>query len=692
MSGLTFVPLAGLDVVGDDVQDFTALFADQGRMEHASAFLLVRRENWSEDPLYYVLGHEDLDELAQAVVERGLALEQLSREQLFQYLDVHEHTRAPLVAAGVEPGARAVVLDDSGHVEGVWADVQPELMLPPAPPPPGAVTGNGDEERTTRSAPPPFSVGGPPDDVGAGAERRGDEEPVVDAFWRRTPHMDLSEEEPLRAAQAFVACVYLNTEAASPDQEVRDVVLDLPDDLEIVDIEVMLIASEHFTIEGASLQTLSMHRDDEESPKLEFDLTVADAPRLDSQASLAAYLTYRERPCGLVRRPVALEGAVALKAADPEPVAEPAPELAIDARAEPADLTVQIVEGEEKDGRHYFVLLRTSLDDEFTMTEPEEWVFRVGTDTFVTSLMAEFTRKGATPFARQASLRGAGLELWQTAPECFRDLFWRLLDDGRPLRTIFVASAEPSIPWELMQPERELPNGELEQREALGVEFALGRWVHPDHRSPKQQDPIEDSYVVAPDYRVRKLATSSEEAKWVCDRFSGVAVSPAMQERLEELFAERAVGLVHFIAHGKSQPGEAQTLDLENDAVLTATQIPGGMPNLRSAFRSKAPLVFINACEVGRVTPTLVGAGGFARAFVDAGARGVVAPLWSVKDSLAHEVAILFYEAALKEPRRPFADILTDIRKRSYAKGGGEDSYAAYCWYGDPLTALEPST
>ena len=113
------------------------------------------------------------------------------------------------------------------------------------------------------------------------------------------------------------------------------------------------------------------------------------------------------------------------------------------------------------------------------------------------------------------------------------------------------------------------------------------------------------------------------------------------------------------------------------------------MEGLERACRAKAPLVFLNACEVGRTTPSLVGAGGFASEFVTAGARCVIAPLWSVKDSLAHEVAVAFYTAALEQPTRPLADILRDIRARSYEEGGGEDTYAAYCFYGDPLTALE---
>jgi hypothetical protein len=71
------------------------------------------------------------------------------------------------------------------------------------------------------------------------------------------------------------------------------------------------------------------------------------------------------------------------------------------------------------------------------------------------------------------------------------------------------------------------------------------------------------------------------------------------------------------------------------------------------------------------------------------GASGVIAPLWSVKDSIAHQVAVEFYGRIEKEPRTPFAEILRDLRKRSYADEGGEDTWAAYCFYGDPLAARQ---
>jgi CHAT domain-containing protein len=95
------------------------------------------------------------------------------------------------------------------------------------------------------------------------------------------------------------------------------------------------------------------------------------------------------------------------------------------------------------------------------------------------------------------------------------------------------------------------------------------------------------------------------------------------------------------------------------------------------------PLVVLNACEVGRLTPALRGAGGLAQALIERGAGGVVAALWSVADEPAHEVARIFYEEALKG--RPFAEILQEIRRRAYEGADlGEDTFAAYAFYGDP--------
>jgi len=40
------------------------------------------------------------------------------------------------------------------------------------------------------------------------------------------------------------------------------------------------------------------------------------------------------------------------------------------------------------------------------------------------------------------------------------------------------------------------------------------------------------------------------------------------------------------------------------------------------------------------------------------------------------------------EPTRPFAAILRDIRRKAY-EPGARDTYAAYCFYGDPAAVVK---
>jgi CHAT domain-containing protein len=79
----------------------------------------------------------------------------------------------------------------------------------------------------------------------------------------------------------------------------------------------------------------------------------------------------------------------------------------------------------------------------------------------------------------------------------------------------------------------------------------------------------------------------------------------------------------------------------------------------------------------------LDGVGGFANSFIELGASAVVAPLWPVEDKAAVEATTSFYTEALKG--KPFAKALTTIRKRAYEGSQPRDSFAAYCFYGDPL-------
>ena len=138
--------------------------------------------------------------------------------------------------------------------------------------------------------------------------------------------------------------------------------------------------------------------------------------------------------------------------------------------------------------------------------------------------------------------------------------------------------------------------------------------------------------------------------------------------------------VIHFICHGKS--ASLQTLELDAPDTLNCSQVRA-LQGFRVAFKD-GPLAFLNACEVGGQVLALEGVGGFANSFIQLGASAVVAPLWAVQDKVALDVTQTFYPRALDGV--PFAEVMKEIRAKAYTLA--IDSYAAYCFYGDPMASL----
>jgi len=88
------------------------------------------------------------------------------------------------------------------------------------------------------------------------------------------------------------------------------------------------------------------------------------------------------------------------------------------------------------------------------------------------------------------------------------------------------------------------------------------------------------------------------------------------------------------------------------------------------------------------MVPSLSGGSGFPRSFGNLGAHAILAPLWPVSDALAHDVALNLYKAAVKPDAPSIASILRDIRRKGY-EDKDADTFAAFCFYGDPNARLE---
>jgi hypothetical protein len=499
---------------------------------------------------------------------------------------------------------------------------------------------------------------------------------------RRFPHIDIDQTLPLQPGTRFTACVRLDTMPSRADEQARAFVLrNPPPDLQKLSIDVWLTATAHFVIEGPATATIDLRPAEPRSTQALFAVAVRDRVPADAgPPALRATFDYHLRASGSVRREVPVATADGERP-QAEPRAVESGGVLVHGRAAAPDLEVAI-KHDSGQAHRYSVLLRTGLLGGVTVTG--SWTLGEGAEDFVRRTMAGFADEAATPIGRQRSLEGAGLAFFEASPECFQQLYWRMVDAGTPPRSMFLISDEPAVPWELMIPRRRERGQPWQTMPPLGVSCAVGRWHQAEHFSPGQGLPLSDSLVLAPDYPgERKLPHASAERELVLTRFPGHEV-PGTFDELDAFYATHSASLLHFVCHGLDST--LQAILLLKHQTLSAQQTRSG--GLARACQQRHPLVFLNACELGRPGLGLARVGGFPAAFIACDAGAVIAPLWAVDDGVAHQVAACFYQAVRDDPSRPFADVLRLIRARAYDEGGA-DSFAAYCFYGDPLAATE---
>src|SRR5262249_52218866 len=484
--------------------------------------------------------------------------------------------------------------------------------------------------------------------------------PHMDLDWR--PFADLNSPDPIRPGLEpirFKVLVYLDTDQARSGEDAIDVVV--PDRTHVA---VLLLASEHFTVDANPRYSIFTNKNEKRTDTARFYLSIKPADKLPtaSPPSIIALFFHDGRPVGKVSRSPVIAGVATA------PPSAASARLEIEA-AQAADLVITIVESDAHDGRQFFCTVRTPLLDDFAREVSEPWNLPSVTQALVRAYMDRFTARNLSSGQLIAELKGAGIQLFQASPKIFQKAFWQLVDSGKSFGDIAIVSEEPFIPWELMIPCRVRDGRTQKWDEPLGVKFRIGRWIAGDIVSPRQKISLVDSYVIAPQYTGNlALQLSAAEIQLVLAVFTGNPIQPASFEEIERQLNSQGRTLLHFVCHGKDNAGGLQTIYLENKEELSSTTILG-MQGLSKAFAEKRPLVFLNACEVGRTTAALMGLGGFAKSFIDLGASAVIAPLWSVKDKIAHEVAKEFYQHVKNEPDKPFAEILRDLRAKAYQSG-----------------------
>jgi hypothetical protein len=276
------------------------------------------------------------------------------------------------------------------------------------------------------------------------------------------------------------------------------------------------------------------------------------------------------------------------------------------------------------------------------------------------------------------TLRDFGQQLWMLLPEAFRTEYLRLAALDNPPRSLFVFSDEFAFPWEVVRPSGLIRNDYCELP-PLGISHILGRWKPGTGALPNPQAmKVSDMALLMPDSSGLPWALK-EAAELAALVPQAKNIQPLRRKELDALLSQDAVQVVHFSGHG----------DVGANADLTHLELEGGEKITAMAFAASKlgkvahPVLYLNACTVGRSASLLGRAGGFAGNCIESGWSGVVAPYWPVYDSSASEFGVSFYKKL--KAGRSVGEALQELRSERQA----DPTAQAYAYFGDPFARLQ---
>lgn len=268
------------------------------------------------------------------------------------------------------------------------------------------------------------------------------------------------------------------------------------------------------------------------------------------------------------------------------------------------------------------------------------------------------------------------------------DLLWRRRDDLGGI--IVQTSGEIDLPWEIVTIDE--PGAPAGGAPRFLADAGVTRWVY-DTAHP-ETIVVRPGHVlaVAPDYdeQAYRLSRTAEELTALGEQ---VPVTAAVVPRREDL-SGRIGGdfdLLHFAGHGRWRDDAPRRQELllasfrDDDASAGAYTDADARADLSAGPPASAPLVFLSACDVGRLRSDGPGLGGFAEAFLHGGAGAFIGCGWAVRDDVASTFVRTFYRAV-------FADRMTigeaTAAARSAAGGTRDPSALAFAVFADPRSRL----
>lgn len=312
---------------------------------------------------------------------------------------------------------------------------------------------------------------------------------------------------------------------------------------------------------------------------------------------------------------------------------------------------------------------------------------------FVTELFRDvrqsFADHGAGP-AFLSALQDRGAQLFdELFPEPLRKLLWA---NRSALDRLVLLADEPYLPWELVH--LKPTSGRRPSKPAFLGQLGLVRWQFTGFPRATLRARTGKVHTVCPEYLdpAWALAGTAQEAAFLGDRLGATPV-PATERDVQRVLRSGGFDILHFCGHGMADPTDIAAAKImltgrktRGGAItpqyLTATTVAQNA-QLRDADGS-GPLVVLNACQTGRGGEQLSSLGGFARAFLQAGATAFVSTLWSVGDAPARDFVETLYDRLIAGD--PIGHAARAAREA--ARSAGDATWLAYVVYARPDARL----
>jgi CHAT domain-containing protein len=133
----------------------------------------------------------------------------------------------------------------------------------------------------------------------------------------------------------------------------------------------------------------------------------------------------------------------------------------------------------------------------------------------------------------------------------------------------------------------------------------------------------------------------------------------------------QSIDRASLIIGEETVPGQNHSRLVQVDTITVAAE---------ARLTKRRPLIFLNACETGRVGAVLTDWGGWPNVFMRKGAGAFVGTSWSVRDKPAAVFCTAFYKALLND--KTLAEAASAAREA--AKKLGDASWLAFKVYGHP--------